>query len=141
VVRRIAKFLIGALPSALQRPVRGALVWTQQRLFRLRSRHDQGLDLPGSGAVVLLDARGLPSDQVLIAVDETLAKGPARVVLLIDDPRVHVYRSAPVAAVEYMPVNTASFSDVAAESRIATVRQTYKVDLVVRAGPPSATVV
>jgi hypothetical protein len=61
------------------------------------------LRLPGEGPVWLVDARGVPAGEVAAAVETWRARpGAARLVTLVDDPRVDALRAAGVVY-EYVP--------------------------------------
>lgn len=122
------------LPMAVQRPLRRAIAVVRMRLGRFAPVGARPIELPGAGPVVLVDARGAGDDAAVAAM---LARadvdGPVRIVLLVDDPRVHLYRAAPVAAVEYIPSLGAAFDERALAERLAVVHRTYGVDRVIGA--------
>jgi len=73
------------------------------RLVQRLAQRFPPVRLPGSGPVWLVDARGVPTAQVAEVVGERLRRvGGARLVALVDDPRVDQLRSAGVVY-EYVP--------------------------------------
>jgi hypothetical protein len=80
--------------------------------------------LPGEGPVWLLDARGVPAPQVAAAVAAWRSRpGAARVVSLVDDPRVDALRSAGLVY-EYVPADAdVTFMD----TRLELLTWTYGV--------------
>jgi hypothetical protein len=138
--REVAVRIVAALPSRVQGPVQRAITSVRHRMGRISPRDSYAISLPGSGPVVMLDARGLRGDDVLASIEAETAGEALRVVLLIDDPQVHLYRSAPVSAIEYFPASSVSFSRHAVDDRLTVLQRTYRVERVVPAVPPKATV-
>lgn len=137
-LRRLVLQGISALPDSWEGPVRRAIALTRQRLGRWNYRDRRPVELPGSGTIVLVDARGLHGDEIVASMTDALPTGAVRIVLLIDDPRVHLYRSASVSAVEYLPVAMPPFCVATADERVAALRHTYRVEHTVVAGRRAA---
>jgi len=97
--RRTARLIATAARS--QRVTRSALApagrWAERVSILIRNARI----LPGSGPVILLDARGHRCAEALQAL-EHLALGDARVVIVTDDPDLGPLRSSPVAY-EFVP--------------------------------------
>jgi hypothetical protein len=118
VRRRLGRRLYAWVRPALRRRAGATVVqWVARRFPPVR--------LPGVGPVWLLDARGVPASDVAAAVvAHRRTPGAARVVALVDDPRVDALRTAGIVY-EYVP---ATIDDVSLAERRELLTWSYGVE-------------
>lgn len=134
---------LAALPDSWERVARRQINAVRTVLGRWSRRDRRPIDLPGSGPVVLFDARGQDVVRAMADLD-TSAFGSGRLILLTDDPRVHEYRSGPFAAVEFLPSASAGADPTDGDQtqrRVDELKRLYQVTDVIHAAVDGQTVV